>query len=156
MKKILSAVLSVLICAGMFGCSNKQADKYDTFTFQELIFYIPKELKLEETEIDEHSYSVGSEEFMLLADYISLEEIQNNGWSLKDLEYTIFKDQEKQEIGGYPTFFYKNTVDGDEFYYSYTEVVTDKGVYDVHMTCYAEDEEKMHGYMEDIISRIKH
>ncbi len=156
MKKILSAILSVLICAGIFaGCANKQ-DEYDTFTFQELTFSVPKELKLEETEIDEHNYSVGSDEFMLLADYISLEEIKNHGWSLEDLEKTIFKDQEKLEIGGYPTFFYKNTVDGDEFYYSYTEVVTDKGVYDVHMTCYAEEEEKMHGYMEDIISRIKH
>ena len=156
MKKIISVILSVLTCAGMSGCANKQAENYDTFTFKELTFQIPKELKLEEMEVEEFSYSIGSDEFMLLADYITLEEIQANGWSLKDLEYTIFKDQEKQEIGGYPTFFYKNTADGDEFFYSYTEVALDQGVYDVHMTCYAEDEEKMRGYMEDIISRIKH
>ncbi len=156
MKKMINGILTVLICVLLLtGCAKKQ-ENYDTFNFRDLTISVPAELKFEEVDLDEYDFAIGSDQLMLFSDYITLEQIEANGWTVKGLEAEIFKGRDVQEINGYPTFFYNNSVDGDDYYYSYTEVLTDEGIYDVHMTGYADDEETIHPYMEDIISRLKH
>ena len=63
MKKIIMLMLAVMLAFSFTGCKGKDdLSKYDKFTYEDLTFYLPKDLNAKKTDVDGYEYAVGNDE----------------------------------------------------------------------------------------------
>ena len=160
MKKTISILLVVLMAVSLLaGCGGSKGSetKYDTFSFEELTFKVPQNLKLKESSIDGYDFYLEGDDVIIIASGYLKSDIEDLGYSIEEVKEVAFEDLDEapSKVGTTDTSSYHNSVEDQTFFYTYSFVEGKDKVYDVHMACPESEESKYKDVIYDIISKIE-
>ena len=160
MKKIITLLLVMLMAFSFVGCKGKDTPEvdpladYDSFTIEDITFYVPKSVKAVKTSVDGYEYAVGNDNFLVFIEHLAIADAKAQNLNLDDIKASVFEGETIQKINNLETIFYDNKVGDTDYHYSYTWVQTDKNVFDFNCICFKDEEATYQPMMEDIISKI--
>ncbi len=130
MKKWIAAVLAVFMLA---GCSNDSSgskiEDYNEYTYENLTLLIPKELNMEEAELDEYDWVLDGDKLAVFTNRFMKSDLKEQGFeNAEQVFQEVFPDQEYEISNGYRYFLYTNTGD-DGMEYRYLYALLEDNVY---------------------------
>ncbi len=156
MKKIIMLMLAVMLAFSFTGCKGKDdLSKYDKFTYEDLTFYLPKDLNAKKTDVDGYEYAVGNDDFLVFINHLALADAKANNIDIDQLKATVFEGETPFKVGNWDTIKYDKTVGSTDYHYTYSWVQTNTNIFDFNCICFKNEESKYDKIMEDIITKIQ-
>lgn len=153
MKKLFTILLIGILSVSLFSCKQKDplAD-YDLYEYETLKIYVPKDIKLEDMEVEGFDKAWGKEDFIIFTDKVEKKTVEDLDLSDEDFQKLVFGENTKNDLPNCSYTTYTNA----GYYYTYGLFEDDTYYYDVNIACNESDTETYKDIMLDILSKIAH
>lgn len=159
MKKLLIALVALLMVLGMFGCSKEV--KTAEYTNGEIVLQLPEGMEEEFGEGD-FEYTISKNDMIVYVSSITKQELADD-YGFSDIDLKTFTDLIingdevilRKSYSDYEVFAYTSKVEGDEYYYLIGCYETDDKFFIVNFVCFASDRKKFEDPFLDYASKVK-
>lgn len=150
MKKLFTVLLIGILSVSLFSCKQKDplAD-YSLYEFEGLKIYVPKDIKLEETTVEQFKKAWAVDDFIVFADNTDKSQVEALELSEEEFTNLVFGENPKTDLKNCSYTTYTNA----GFFYTYALFEGESLYYDLNLACREEDAEKYKDIMLDILDK---
>lgn len=162
MKRIITVLMALLLVISLGACSGGNTtpkdpyENYNKYEFDDIVVYVPKEVTVSESKIDNYSYCLDSNHLAVFGNSLDGESVRNIGYDLADLkpllEYAMPGYEFTRTDHGYYTM-YDNAEAG--FSYAYVALAANDKLYEMNIACKLDEKDTYLNILKDIAINIQ-